>query len=164
MRRTIPVLAALVVALGLITPAVGHAGKPENAGKPQDAGKPEEAGKSGKSTASTTVTSTANTAITTTAGVKFGSADIQAFRDYMAKNPGYAGSVKPMPPGMEKKIQKGQPLPPGIQKTRLPEGLSTRLPKREGCEVALLGRDAVLIGKDGKVLDVLPGAVAPPTK
>ena len=64
--------------------------------------------------------------------------------------------VKPIPPGIRKKLARGRPMPPGIAKQVLPPGLLETLPQREGYEVVRVGWDVVLVEvATGIVHDVL---------
>lgn len=62
-----------------------------------------------------------------------------------------------LPPGIAKNLARGKPLPPGIAKRQLPEGLAMRLPLRTGVEVAIFGDRIVLLEASGLVVDVLAG-------
>ena len=63
---------------------------------------------------------------------------------------------KPIPPGIQKKLARGGTLPPGIAKTRMPDGLQSRLPRRDGQEIIFIDDDAYLIQRSTEViLDVL---------
>lgn len=63
---------------------------------------------------------------------------------------------KPIPPGIKKKLARGGTLPPGIAKTRMPDSVLSRLPRRDGQEILFIDRDVYLIQKSTElVLDVL---------
>lgn len=55
------------------------------------------------------------------------------------------GAVKPLPPGIAKKIARGGSLPPGIAKRYLPTALASQLPPRPGQQWLVVGTDVVLI-------------------
>jgi hypothetical protein len=79
---------------------------------------------------------------------------------YFAPNRGSSvpelGSVKPLPPGIAKKIARGGSLPPGIAKRYFPQGLMTQLPPRPGAQWLVVGTDVVLINiATNVIIDVL---------
>ncbi len=69
-------------------------------------------------------------------GVSFSDGEISIIRAYYRDHDtaGRAGNGKAgkgnkgLPPGIEKNLQRGKPLPPGIAKQALPSGLVSRLP------------------------------------
>ena len=63
---------------------------------------------------------------------------------------------KPLPNGIRKNLARGKPIPPGIQKTRMPSGFLDELPKRKGYRWEGAGTDLLLVqeGTD-LVADVL---------
>lgn len=64
--------------------------------------------------------------------------------------------LKPLPPGIRKKLARGKPLPPGIAKKTLPPELLRVLPERSGYEVVQVGWDVVLVEvATGIIHDVL---------
>jgi hypothetical protein len=64
--------------------------------------------------------------------------------------------LKPLPPGIRKKLARGKPLPPGIAKQTLPPELVRVLPERSGYEVVQVGWDVVLVEvATGVIRDVL---------
>ena len=66
------------------------------------------------------------------------------------------GPVKPLPPGIAKKIARGGSLPPGIAKRYLPADLATQLPPRPGQQWLVVGTDVVLIDiATSVIVDVL---------
>ncbi len=66
------------------------------------------------------------------------------------------GPLKPLPPGIAKKIARGGSLPPGIAKRYLPADLATQLPPRPGQQWLVVGTDVVLIDiATSIVIDVL---------
>jgi Ni/Co efflux regulator RcnB len=68
--------------------------------------------------------------------------DEQAFRLFVQEQH-YSG-YSSLPPGIRKKLARGQPLPPGIAKRELPPTLLQRLPVRAGYEWRAVGTDVVL--------------------
>ena len=52
---------------------------------------------------------------------------------------------KRLPPGIAKNLARGKPLPPGIARTRVPGGMLNSLPRVEGHEWQISGRDLILI-------------------
>lgn len=61
-----------------------------------------------------------------------------------AKHMGYTG-YKPLPPGIAKKLVRGQPLPPGIAKKAIPGDLGRLLPYYPGREWRIVGNDLVSV-------------------
>jgi hypothetical protein len=67
----------------------------------------------------------------------------------------YAG-VKPLPPGIAKKIARGGTLPPGIAKRYLPNDLIAQLPARPGQQWLIVGTDVLLVqAGTSLILDLL---------
>jgi hypothetical protein len=65
-----------------------------------------------------------------------------------------------LPPGIAKNLQRGKPLPPGIQKVFLPAELQTTLPVYPGYEYRIVGNDVVLINSNtGVVEDIFINAL-----
>jgi len=63
---------------------------------------------------------------------------------------------KPIPPGIKKKLARGGTMPPGIAKTRMPDSVLNRLPRRDGEEILFIDDDVYLIQKSTElILDVL---------
>lgn len=52
---------------------------------------------------------------------------------------------KSLPPGIAKNLARGKPLPPGIARTRVPAGMLASLPRIDGHEWQISGRDLILI-------------------
>jgi hypothetical protein len=53
--------------------------------------------------------------------------------------------VKPLPPGIRKRLARGKALPPGIAMTRAPDGLRRALSLPSGYELVEIGLDVVLV-------------------
>lgn len=53
--------------------------------------------------------------------------------------------AKPLPPGIQKNLVRGKPLPPGIAKQRPAGVLAQRLPRVEGHDWLVVGRNLVLV-------------------
>ncbi len=71
--------------------------------------------------------------------------------------PGLAG--RPLPPGLQKHIDRTGQLPPGLQK-RLPSGLRNLLPQRAGQDYRVVGNDIVLIEiATNLILDIMQGVL-----
>ncbi len=72
--------------------------------------------------------------------------------------PGLAN--RPLPPGLQKHIQRTGRLPPGLQKRALPSDLRGLLPRRTGQDYRVVGNDIVLIEiATGLILDIIQGAL-----
>lgn len=70
--------------------------------------------------------------------------------------PGHAKGAK-LPPGLQKRLDRGEPLPPGLAGRPLPPGLVERLgPAAPGTERLIAGKNVVLIEEaTGIVLDIV---------
>ncbi len=72
--------------------------------------------------------------------------------------PGLAG--RPLPPGLQKHIDRTGRLPPGLEKRRLPGGLRGLLPRRTGQDFRVVGTDIVLIETaTSLILDIMQGVL-----
>ncbi len=72
--------------------------------------------------------------------------------------PGLAG--RPLPPGLQKHIDRTGRLPPGLEKRRLPGGLRGLLPRRTGQDFRVVGNDIVLIETaTNLILDIMQGVL-----
>lgn len=87
------------------------------------------------------------------ATVRFAAGDVRIIEDY------YRPKVQQLPPGLEKKLQRGGTLPPGWQKKvqPFPHELAGRLgPVPAGCSRVISGRTALLIeDATNVVMDIL---------
>ncbi|MBK3733425.1 hypothetical protein GAY29_09920 [Azospirillum brasilense] len=72
-------------------------------------------------------------------------------RDYFVAHP--VGTTA-LPPGIAKKLARGQPLPPGIAKKMAPVELRQRVP------VCMNGWECILAGADMLILDAVHGTIA----
>ena len=72
--------------------------------------------------------------------------------------PGLTG--RPLPPGLQKHIDRTGQLPPGLQKRTLPGGLRGLLPRRAGQDYRVVGNDIVLIETaTNLILDIMQGVL-----
>ncbi len=72
--------------------------------------------------------------------------------------PGLAN--RPLPPGLQKHIDRTGRLPPGLEKRRLPGDLRGLLPRRTGQDFRVVGNDIVLIETaTDLILDVMQGVL-----
>ncbi|HJU76019.1 MAG TPA: anti-virulence regulator CigR family protein [Gemmatimonadaceae bacterium] len=62
---------------------------------------------------------------------------------------------KPLPPGIAKNLARGKRVPPGLMRSRLPDDLIVRLPRRDGYEWAVANDVVILIDATGIVRDIL---------
>lgn len=68
------------------------------------------------------------------------------------------GSYQALPPGMQNRLAKGKPLPPGIAKKQVDPRMLSRLPVHAGHEWLVIGVDLVLVNIQTKIpVDILPG-------
>jgi Ni/Co efflux regulator RcnB len=68
---------------------------------------------------------------------------------------------KGLPPGIQKKLDRGGTLPPGIAKRYLPDDLEHRLPSPpHGYERTIVGNDVLLVEIDtGRIADIVTDAI-----
>jgi Ni/Co efflux regulator RcnB len=68
---------------------------------------------------------------------------------------------KGLPPGIQKKLDRGGTLPPGIAKRYLPDDLEHRLPPPpHGYERTVVGSDVLLVEIDtGRIADIVTDAI-----
>jgi hypothetical protein len=72
--------------------------------------------------------------------------------------PGLSG--RPLPPGLQKHIDRTGQLPPGLQKRVLPGDLRGLLPYRKGRDYRVVGTDIVLIETaTNLILDIMKGVL-----
>ncbi|RJG09889.1 hypothetical protein D3879_17680 [Pseudomonas cavernicola] len=70
--------------------------------------------------------------------------DIGRVRIILGDNRDLIGPVQSLPPGIQKNLARGKPLPPGIAK-RFDSRLQGKLPHYDGYEWQQVGRDVVLV-------------------
>lgn len=74
-------------------------------------------------------------------------------RDYYQEHP--ATYSRDLPPGMQKRLARGKPLPPGIAK-QFPNELRGRMPHRPGYDYRVVGSDVMLVEvATGVIVDLL---------
>jgi len=77
-------------------------------------------------------------------------------QNHQANPPPEFAGMKPLPPGIAKKLARGGSLPPGIAKRYFPSDLMGQLPPRPGQQWLVMGTDILLIDVATQlVLDVL---------
>lgn len=149
MRSVLILLAAVALAGAPLAaaPALARGNSPQGKGKPAHAGKP--AGNPGKP---------ADSSGERLAEFAIAAAEAALIRAWFGDH--RPANVSDLPPGIQMKVARGGPLPPGIAKQRLPRGLLAELPRRSGQEWARIGRDVVLIEQaTGIVVDILKDAL-----
>ncbi|MBM7059637.1 RcnB family protein [Pseudomonas sp. UL073] len=83
------------------------------------------------------------------------SIDIGQVRIILGDNRELIGPVKGLPPGIQKNLARGKPLPPGIAK-RFDSRLLGKLPRYDGYEWQQVGTDVVLVAiATGLIYEVL---------
>ena len=115
---------ALLVAMSLPALAEAQSGK----------GKAKEAGKSA----------------TAKAHARGSDAEIRIIREYYGEP---SRKLKPLPPGVYKNLERGKQVPKGILRTRFPELLETRIPRREGASWWIAGDHALLVDTNNILVD-----------
>jgi hypothetical protein len=84
------------------------------------------------------------------------SAILGYIQNHQANPPPEFAGMKPLPPGIAKKLARGGSLPPGIAKRYFPSDLMGQLPPRPGQQWLFMGTDILLIDAATQlVLDVL---------
>ena len=155
MRTLLTVLLAIPLILG--APAlVDAAGKNKNKGK----GGPVPTQSQGKKGQSGDVSTGAllATIISATERALIGDFVRKAKKSKSGLPPGLAG--RPLPPGLQKHIDRTGQLPPGLQKRALPSDLRRLLPRRAGQDFRVVGNDIVLIETaTNLILDVMQGVL-----
>lgn len=82
----------------------------------------------------------------------------ERIRSYYLAHP--QKGVKPLPPGIRKKLTRGKPLPPGIAKQIAPEGLVNLVAVPSGYRLEEVGLDVLLVEvATGIVHDILMDVV-----
>ncbi|MEJ2542331.1 MAG: anti-virulence regulator CigR family protein [Gemmatimonadota bacterium] len=86
--------------------------------------------------------------------VVFTSVERDRIRSFYAQRSG--ASVEALPPGIQKKLARGKPLPPGLARRVLPAALEDGLPLRSGYQRVEVGLDVLLVEvATGIIHDVL---------
>jgi len=68
--------------------------------------------------------------------------------------------VQSLPPGIQRRLARGKPLPPGIAKRALPADLRSRVRVPDGYEIVEVGPDVLLVHVATNVVrDILEGVV-----
>ena len=89
-------------------------------------------------------------------GALISTAERRLIHDYFQH---HAYSAQSLPPTVAKNLARGKPLPPGIAKRHLPQGLLGELPPRPGHEWLAVGRDiALVVAATGVIVDILRDA------
>ncbi len=105
---------------------------------------------SGGSGAAATAAAAAGAALT---GILLSDADRGTITRYFQQHPQPAAAL---PPGIAKNVARGKPIPPGIAKRGVPNGLSGQLSIPPGYELQTVGADVVLIEAGTRIIaDVL---------
>ena len=77
-------------------------------------------------------------------------------QNHQGNQPPAFADMKPLPPGIAKKLARGGSLPPGIAKRGFPNDLLGQLPPRPGQQWLVMGTDILLIDAATQlILDVL---------
>ena len=97
--------------------------------------------------------------VSVSVGIVFSEQDRRAIYEHYGV--AYGGTAKGLPPGQQKRLAKGKPLPPGIAKKYLPATLDSRLSApHPGTARIIIGNDVVMIQvSTGLVLDVIAGVI-----
>ena len=75
---------------------------------------------------------------------------------YVQNHQASFSGMRPLPPGIAKKVARGGSLPPGIAKRYFPNDLLAQLPPRPGQQWMFMGTDVVLLNTATQlILDVL---------
>lgn len=87
-----------------------------------------------------------------------GTARVEPEVGWRARHPQDHGIHNPdiaAPPGIAKNLARGKPLPPGIAKTRVPDGLLVLLPARTGTRWLIAGDVVLLVDTRDVVVDLI---------
>ena len=77
--------------------------------------------------------------------------EIRMIREYYGEP---ARKPKPLPPGVFKNLGLGKQVPAGILRTRFPELLQERMPRREGTSWWIAGDQVLLVDSNNILVDV----------
>ncbi|MEQ9333553.1 anti-virulence regulator CigR family protein [Thalassobaculum sp.] len=148
--RTLAIVACLALAGG--SPA--YAKSEKAADKAVTHGAAKTAGKAKTGTSGTDATAAAAAAAgAVLAGVLLSDQDRATISRYFQQHPQPATAL---PPGIAKNVARGKPIPPGIAKRGVPNGLSGQLSIPSGYELQTIGTDVVLIEAGTRIIaDVL---------
>jgi hypothetical protein len=87
------------------------------------------------------------------------SSERQIIQTYIGQHPAAFADVKPLPPGIAKKLARGGTLPPGIAKRYFPADLIGQLPARPGQQWMVVGTDVLLVqAATSVILDLMQRA------
>lgn len=161
-------IALMSTAFFLTNPVFADKGGNPNKGGNQGKGKGVTAahGNQGKGQGSSHVKSNAAQAknpahknIHDTSAKRFSKGDKTIIEDYFNKK---TFPVKTLPPGIAMNLERGKPLPPGIEKVFLPNDLASQLTKTKDYQYLIAGRDVLLVDpKTNIVDDILPNILKP---
>ena len=76
--------------------------------------------------------------------------EIRIVRDYYGEP---SRKLKPLPPGIYKNLGRGKQVPAGILRTRFPELLEARMPRREGASWWIAGDHVLLVDTNNRLVD-----------
>ena len=76
--------------------------------------------------------------------------EIRIIREYYGEP---SRKLKPLPPGIYKNLGRGKQVPAGILRTRFPELLESRMPRREGASWWIAGDHALLVDRNNILVD-----------
>ncbi|UKJ72115.1 hypothetical protein [Azospirillum brasilense] len=144
-RRSGRAALALLAVLSMTSPATG----PALADKPDWAGGP--GGGHGKPQGGPSYETRGHDSKGRASGGSVSRGEVTIIRDYFVAHP---VGVTALPPGIAKKLARGQPLPPGIAKKVAPVELRQRVP------VCMNGWECILAGADMLILDAVHGTIA----
>lgn len=122
----------------------------------QSKGNSKNKGKAGKSDPEITSSEIVRGAAAGVLGGVLGREEREIIHRYFNEHRDTYSKVKPLPPGIRRKVARGGTLPPGIAKQVLPDGLRRQLPQRDGYDYNVVGTDVVLIERATNVIvDIL---------
>jgi hypothetical protein len=76
--------------------------------------------------------------------------EIRIIREYYGEP---SRKPKPLPPGIYKNLGLGKQVPAGILRTRFPELLEARMPRREGTSWWIAGDQVLLVDTNNRLVD-----------
>ena len=145
---------ACIAALALAGGSPGHAKSEKAATQGATHGAAKAAGKAGPTGSGVDSTAAAAaTAGAVLAGILLSDQDRTTITRYFQQHPQPATAL---PPGIAKNVARGKPIPPGIAKRGVPNGLSGQLSIPSGYELQTVGTDVVLIQAATRIIaDIL---------